>query len=111
MGEFQSAACIRCDKSDCGADIIIAAVKGNLKSVDRTGRRIQVSLPRMPSLPVATSSFHRLPRPDGRRSQKRFYRRRTLESLFISLKGYSEVGSEARSPSDKAKVCKTSSVV
>ena len=45
MDKSQSAACIHCDKPHCKAEIIIASVEDQLKKVDYTRRRLQLTCP------------------------------------------------------------------
>lgn len=45
MAIAQSAACIRCDKEDCLALVIIPAVRDNLKKVEHARRRFKLTCP------------------------------------------------------------------
>jgi len=45
MGISQSAACVRCDKEDCSAIVIIPAVRDNVKKIEHAKQRVELVCP------------------------------------------------------------------
>lgn len=45
MSISQSAACVRCDKEDCSAVVIIPAVRDNLKRIEHAKQHFELTCP------------------------------------------------------------------
>jgi hypothetical protein len=61
MHSTQSAGCARCDKEDCGAVVIIPAVRNQLTRIDYSARTLELICPachRFFSFPFREVEFH-----------------------------------------------------